>query len=138
MSSKKVYFIFFFSIAFLSVSIWYRYNYSWKGHDDLNKTEIYVRTPNINIGRVSDINLAFGEFYIKNIGNNSLFISNVKVSCTCSSVTLLDQEVQPGDSLLILVKYNMNTPSYFYSDVIVSGNFKNSPIFLSFEGNYVK
>lgn len=99
-------------------------------------TKISVSNNNIDIGKVNERSKAFAEFYIKNIGEIDLKLSNVEVSCSCSSTTLLESSILPNDSLLIKVQYNKNITGYFYSDVIVHGNFSGSPKFLSFEGFY--
>lgn len=99
-------------------------------------TKISVSNNNINVGEVTQKSQASAEFYIKNIGDKELRLSNVEVSCSCSSTTLLDTSILPNDSLLIKVQYNKNIKGYFYSDVIVYGNFSGSPKFLSFEGFY--
>lgn len=137
MSSKQVYLCLFFSSVTLALAVWYRLD-SGADKGEPKLTDIYVMKSHVDIGKITDRDTAFGEFYIKNIGEHGLYVSKVEVSCTCSSITMLNHEVAVGDSLLILAKLERNTPGYFYSDVIVHGNFKGSPRFLSFEGNYVK
>lgn len=99
-------------------------------------TKIAVFQRHINTGEVGERRSAKGEFYIRNTGENDLIITNVEVSCSCSSIVMLDRSVAPNDSISILVEYSKKLPGFYYSDVVVYGNFPGSPEILTFEGAY--
>lgn len=126
------------SILVFSYAIYMRFmeNGNFDPLDGVEMTKIAIYDRHIDTGEVDEKKLAKGEFYVKNIGENDLIISNVEVSCTCSSIALLENTIPPKDSISIIVEYSKKIPAHFYSDVIVHGNFPGSPELLSFEGFY--
>lgn len=138
MKSWLVYLFLIASILLLIISLLLRYNSDFsieKGYK-LELTKIAVNKNNIDVGKVTDRKSASGKFYIKNVGNVDLVLNNVEVSCTCSSSTFLQERILPNDSVAVTVQYDKKTGGYFYSDVLVYGNFSGSPKILSFEGFY--
>ncbi|HAH35223.1 MAG TPA: hypothetical protein DEQ87_11260 [Algoriphagus sp.] len=138
MKNFFVYSLLFISILLLSYAIYNRF-FKEKTYDPLEGVElttVSISKRNINLGEVGKREDAVGEFIVKNTGSNDLVITNVEVSCTCSAAVLLDNKIAPNDSVFIKVRYAKKLPSYFYSDVLVHGNFPGSPQILSFEGIY--
>ncbi|MFC3414752.1 DUF1573 domain-containing protein [Algoriphagus hitonicola] len=137
---KKYYSYLFFalSVLLLSYAIYHRFfkDDIYDPLEGVELTTVSISKRNINLGEVGKREEARGEFFVKNTGSNDLIITNVEVSCTCSSAALLDNKISPNDSISIKVNYNKKLPSYFYSDVLVHGNFPGSPEILSFEGIY--
>jgi hypothetical protein len=138
MKNFFVYALFVISLIFFIISLILRFNIFLL--DDMLKTskltEITVNNSYIDIGKVSNLKLAQGSFYIKNTGVENLILDKVEVSCSCSSSTFLNEKIAPDDSVKITVSYNKKTGGYFYSDVLVHGNFSGSPKIMSFEGFY--
>jgi hypothetical protein len=97
-------------------------------------TSVYVKEKKINVGKVNLREQAQANFYIRNIGQDTLIIDNVEVSCNCTALSTISAGVAPGDSVFITVAYTKEIAGYFYSDIIIEGNFHNSPAILSFEG----
>lgn len=136
---KYKYIIFLFlAIGFLLVSIYVNLLHDKnKSLNFTNYTNVDFNVKAINLGKINGKENAKGEFFIKNTGNEDLIIEKIEVSCSCSTVGITNQSITPGDSMSIKVLYNRNTIGYFYSDVIVFGNFSTSPEILSFEGNLI-
>jgi hypothetical protein len=138
MKKYKYIFFLFLAIGFLLVSIYVNLLHEKnKSLNFTNYTNVDFNVKAINLGKIKGKENAKGEFFIKNTGNEDLIIEKIEVSCSCSSVGITNQPINPGDSLSIKVLYNRNTIGYFYSDVLVFGNFSTSPEILSFEGNLI-
>lgn len=138
MKNKLLYLFLFLSIILLVFSINTRYkllNINLSSNKSYS-TNITVDKRKIDLGKVNDRSLASGEFIIRNVGENDLVINKVEVSCSCSSSTLIEKSISPNDTIKVKVQYNKKSKGYFYSDVIIHGNFSGSPEFLSFEGYY--
>lgn len=121
------------SVVIMASSLIFRfYRISGKSlHNHL--TFIRVSEKKIKLGKVFPED-AHATFYIYNKGVEELLIETIEVSCSCSSSNVDNRPVPPGDSLQIRLYYNKTVPGYFYSDVIIRGNFDKSPEILSFEG----
>jgi hypothetical protein len=103
-------------------------------------TTVTVKDKFINKGKISidsNVNAVKADFVVINSGENDLYIDKVSVSCKCTSATQLNVPIHAGDTALIHVEYNKPRPGYFFTDVIVHGNFKGSPLILSFEGHLI-
>lgn len=126
-----------FCVLLLVASILFRYKrlseHSLNGKDLIPNTSIRVSEKRMKLGKVFKED-ATATFYIYNSGPNNLLIEDVEVSCSCSSSNLDDKSIAPGDSVQVRLFYNKTIPGYFYSDVIIRGNFEKSPHTLSFEG----
>ncbi len=59
-----------------------------------------------NFGDLREGQIVSHEFIIKNIGNATLEISNVRSSCGCTVAKLKKNILQPGDSTMINVTFN--------------------------------
>jgi len=141
MKNGIIYTFFFSSLVLLLFVVYLRFFRNEATNNivpfELNPTIISVNRNIVNVGKVHQRDLAKGEFFIKNIGQNELIISEIEVSCSCSSVATINEAIQPNDSTKIVVQYNKKINGYFFSDVLVHGNFSGSPKILSFEGFYL-
>lgn len=131
--------IFFWVSIFLFVtSMIYRnvktpFNHSFASQNKV-LTNLYVKDKKINLGKLKMGDEAKSEFFIYNAGTENLIIDNIKVSCTCSTSSINDNIVLPGDSIPVTIQYNKKAKGYFFSDILIYGNFPSSPEILSFEG----
>lgn len=102
-------------------------------------TTIKVSNSELNVGKITvdEAHTARTYAVLHNTGNNNLYIDRVEVSCQCTSGDIPKRAVVPGDSIAIEIAYNKTMPGFFYSDVIIHGNFEDSPALLSFEGQLV-
>lgn len=103
-------------------------------------TEIKIKNSQLKTGEIklSKSYLAKSEVVIYNVGSNELIINQIEVSCNCTSGNMPKRSIPPGDSVSIDISYTKKLPGYFYSDVIVHGNFLNSPALLTFEGRLIE
>jgi hypothetical protein len=140
MKNLFIYVFFFISLFALIYVIYSRFlKNDFIDNVEINRkpTQISVDRYNVDVGKVFQRELAIGEYWIKNVGLNELVISNVKVSCSCSSIIEINKIILPNDSSKIIIQYNKKINGYFFSDVLVHGNFSGSPKILSFEGFYL-
>ena len=102
-------------------------------------TTVEVKNAKLNVGKidVDEAHLAKANSVLYNTGEETLIIDRVEVSCHCSSGEIPKRPIQPGDSAVIQVLYTKTITGFFYSDVIIHGNFEDSPALLSFEGQLV-
>jgi hypothetical protein len=101
---------------------------------EVKQTTISVKNKKLDLGMVQRAADAKIDFFVYNTGGENLYLNSVEVSCSCSSVTQISDVVLPGDSILITVQYDKKIPGYFYSDVLIHGNFPSSPEILGFSG----
>lgn len=144
MSKKSlIYLIFIGSMTFLIAVILIKYknlnntdNHKSELYSKNALTEVNVKRKNIDIGKIAvdEAHKAKGLITLYNSGNKDLYIDKIEVSCSCTSGSIPRRPIAPKDSFNLVVSYNKTIPGYFYSDVIVHGNFENSPMILSFEG----
>ncbi|WP_422354471.1 DUF1573 domain-containing protein [Roseivirga pacifica] len=102
-------------------------------------TKISFKEKNIKVGTISidKAHEARGYITIYNTGEHNLFINKLEVSCSCSSGDIPKRPISPNDSIKLEITYNKTIPGYFYSDVLVHGNFESSPAIFGFEGQLI-
>lgn len=148
MNRKTLTYLFFIgSMGFLIFSLVSRYGdkLPFFGNDTpksrsstMGLTNIKIKDRALDVGKVPISSEASSEFVLYNLGPGNLFIDKVDVSCTCSTGGVELAAIFPGDSTFITVKTNKKSEGYFYTDVLVYGNFETSPEILSFEGYLVE
>ena len=75
-------------------------------------------------------------FPFKNIGKDTLVISNVQSSCGCVKPYWSNKPISPGKKNVIQVKYDTKRIGTFYKTVTVTTNDHiNSTIVLTIKGN---
>jgi hypothetical protein len=103
---------------------------------DFSLTDILIVERHIDLGKIKrqETTAASGKYYVVNVGKNDLEIADIEVSCQCTALETFQDLIRPGDTAEIHVEYSKNKLGYFYSDVLIHGNFNKSPEILSFEG----
>lgn len=99
-------------------------------------TQITILNPQIKVGDVASVNEAFGYIQLVNSGLNPLFLDHIETSCDCTTGEFKEAEVKPGDTLSIKVNYIKRKTGYFYQDIMLYGNFSDSPAMVSIEGSF--
>jgi hypothetical protein len=97
-------------------------------------TSIDIKDKSLDIGKIPISSEASSAFVLYNLGPENLFIDRIEISCICTSGNVPVEAIFPGDSTIITVKTNKDSEGYFFTDVLVYGNFETSPEILSFEG----
>jgi len=100
-------------------------------------TSVSIKDKSLDIGKTPISSEASSEFVLYNLGPENLFIDRIEVSCTCTTGNVPVEAIFPGDSTIITVTTNKDSEGYFFTDVLVYGNFETSPEILSFEGYLV-
>jgi hypothetical protein len=77
---------------------------------------------------------SIGVFYLKNCGNNNLFIYHVDRDCSCTDYVVSDTLIVPKDSVKIQVIYDNRHDGYFTHSVKIHCNTEDSPYILTIIG----
>lgn len=100
-----------------------------------------MTTPNYYIGEidVESTTMVGKEWLIKNSGRAKLKIDSIKISCDCLKVMYdSTHQVKPNGILPFRVLIpTEKEPGDFYREIMIYGNFKNSPLVLTLEGSFV-
>jgi hypothetical protein len=88
-----------------------------------------ITLPDIKEGEVAEFEYAF-----KNIGKVPLFISDVKVQCSCTKIDFPEEPIAPGASGVIKVYFN-SEGKYEFQDrtIILYANTKKKSLKLRFK-----
>lgn len=89
-------------------------------------TEIKVSQRTININYVSDTDSIRGEFIITNLTDNIIKVLGSDRDCTCSSVKVSSNEIQPKKSIKLTMTVATNGDKYIdtHSILVLSTNQK--------------
>lgn len=69
-------------------------------------------------------------FTYKNTGDMPLYLFDVKTSCGCTIVSWSSQQLLPGDTLNITVKYDTSILGSFQKTILVKSNAVNKPKYI--------
>ena len=86
------------------------------------------------IGKNSDGSCSFT---FRNIGDEAIVISRVRSSCGCTVPSWPQEPIEPGDSGVIMVKYNTAISGSFYKSINVYSTAANSPVKLQVKGKVI-
>ena len=89
---------------------------------DPNGPAIKFEHLTVNYGRINKGSDGKREFKFTNVGKAPLKITKVKSSCGCTIPTYPKQEIMPGESGIIKVKYNTNKVGKFSKSVSIFTN----------------
>ncbi len=91
----------------------------------------------INYGTIKKGEDGSRVFKFKNIGKTPLKIERVKSSCGCTVPTYPKEEIMPGETGEISVKYDTNKVGRFSKTISIFSNAKRKRIVLRISGNVV-
>ncbi len=74
------------------------------------------------------------SFTFRNIGDEAIVINKVRSSCGCTVPSWPQEPIEPGDSGMIMVKYNTAISGSFYKSINVYSTAANSPVKLQVKG----
>ena len=100
--------------------------------------KIYVVSKTYDFGEITPLEAPTGTFQIKNIGTDILHLTRVKVCCGGQHKLSLDQ-LKPGETSILTLKYTANTVGAFEKYLNVYSNDANSPdVKLTIKGKVVR
>ena len=94
-----------------------------------------IKTPKYNFGFVKQETIVKIEYEFQNSGADTLYISNIEVTCGCTVADYPHYPIKPGDTGIILITFNTKE-KFDRQDrtVDVVSNAINSPTKLRFKG----
>jgi hypothetical protein len=81
-----------------------------------------------DFGSIAQYSNTTVEFIFKNTGNAPLIISNAEGSCGCTVPTWPQHPIAPGQTAVIIVKYDSKKIGPFNKSVKIMSNSKNDPV----------
>ena len=81
-----------------------------------------------DFGKVQQYGNTTVEFKFTNTGNQPLIISNAEGSCGCTVPTWPQHPIAPGQTGVIVVKYDSKRVGPFKKSVKIMSNAKNTPV----------
>ena len=97
-------------------------NSNVKQEADPNGAIIKFETQTVDYGVIEKGSDGTREFKFTNIGKSPLKITSVKSTCGCTIPTYPKNDIMPGDSSVINVKYNTNRAGRFSKSVSIFTN----------------
>ncbi|AXY73247.1 DUF1573 domain-containing protein [Paraflavitalea soli] len=111
---------------------------SEKGLGNEQLTEIKVSKPILDVGK-HKINVpVLANFVVYNEGRNALYIQKVEPDCHCTVADYSKLPISPGDSSVILLKYDGKAPGAFQSSATLTLNANPSTVLILFRGVMVE
>jgi hypothetical protein len=92
---------------------------------------LHLMEPSFNFGKIPQGKPVFHEFQVRNMGKDSLRISNVQASCGCTTPEWDRSAIAPGAESVIKVGYNAATEGPFSKSVAISANGQEKIIVIS-------
>lgn len=101
------------------------------------KVEIPITT--YNFGTITFLDTIYYSFKIKNIGTESLIITQALPNCTCTVLEFNKQVVLPNNETFIKAQFipNKSRLGFNSSTILVEGNFNGGITRLKLEGNVI-
>ena len=92
---------------------------------------LHLMEPAFNFGKIPQGKPVFHEFQVRNMGKDSLRISNVQASCGCTTPEWDRSAIAPGAQSVIKVGYNAAAEGPFSKSVAISANGQEKIIVIS-------
>ena len=104
----------------------------------IDPTVVELSTDLAKMGKVQMGKLKDVFFTIYNIGGAELVIEDIEGDCFCTVPVWEDIEVAPGDSTRFSVRITKEEKGFFQQNVLVHGNFPDSPKIVRIQGEIVE
>ena len=92
---------------------------------------LHLMEPAFSFGKIPQGKPVFHEFLVRNMGKDSLTISNVQASCGCTTPEWDHSPIAPGAQSVIKVGYNAATEGAFSKSVVINANGQEKIIVIS-------
>jgi len=97
----------------------------YHGDPSNGRTRVELDRSVIDLGTLKKGDSAIALFTIKNTGDHPLIISDIKTSCGCTGAEAASKKVDAGQSTVLKVRFNAQTPGFFNKNVLVTTNASN-------------
>jgi opacity protein-like surface antigen len=101
---------------------------------DPNAPEITFESETIDYGTIDYASNGVREFKFTNTGKTPLIISGAAGSCGCTTPEWPREEIKPGETRVIKVKYDTNRVGSFEKNITVTSNAKTPNKVLRIKG----
>ena len=102
---------------------------------NIANTKVVVDSEVVELKDISREKKRKVAFKLKNTGENSLVITNIKTSCGCTTADWEKAPVEPGATTAISAEINIKEQGFFQKTVSLYCNATNSPIVFTIKGN---
>lgn len=106
--------------------------------DPLPVTTVHSDSVEYHYGTVGENQTESKKVILHNTGKEVFRIKGVTTSCDCMTVEYGWDEIQPGESVVLTVKYKAEEPGDFWRTITIYGNIPDQSITLDFWGTVRK
>ena len=96
--------------------------------------KLNVITPEVNCGPTGYESPITAVFELQNKGSRKLRISDVKVSCGCTSVDYPRNDIPGGETFQLKMTYDARQLGHFQKQAAIYSNGSDKPVFLTMKG----
>ncbi len=122
----------------LSVKDLYLKEFAGIKSDPLPVTTVHSDSVEYHYGTVGENQTESKKVILHNTGKEVFRIKGVTTSCDCMTVEYGWDEIQPGESAVLTVKYKAEEPGDFWRTITIYGNIPDQSITLDFWGTVRK
>lgn len=109
----------FFKLKSMSYGMNFRTNFdSWKKRDIRKAGHLKLSTKSLNFGKVQSGAVRSTQISLTNTGKSPLRIKRIDTDCACALLKLDDKTIQPGESKVVVVKFDSLFKEGFQSKII--------------------
>lgn len=83
-------------------------------------TRVEFKPNSYDLGILSKDTIATALFYIKNIGEETLIIKDVRPECNCAGYNLENSSVSPADSARLIINFNTKNKGIGLHRMVIS------------------
>lgn len=105
-----------------------------RSEKEYSYTSIQVDNTIVNIGTKSKQDSSVAFFYIRNVGNDTLFVTDMVTDCHCTAISSSEPYAISGEELEIRAEYDKSSTGFFQQSIIVHTNSLQSPTLLVMRG----
>lgn len=131
MNNLKIVFLLLF---LLIVSFFVFFGSKNRSKKEYSYTSIQVNNTIVNIGVKSKQDSSVAFFYIRNVGNDTLFVMDMVTDCHCTAISSSKTYAISGEELEIRAEYDKSSTGFFQQSIIVHTNSLESPTLFIMRG----
>ena len=104
----------------------------------LSSPVIQVRTSHYDFKTIYENTNAIVSFKIKNIGSDTLIISKIYTTCSCTTYKCNNNTIAPNQEINLVIRYHAVFLGAFKESIIICSNASQKPLFLKIRGKVKK